>query len=722
MCNASNQGLQGLVGRTIVMNEGDAFRSSLSSDSEEVPVNDEINTNLSSVEYSNLDTRISAHDLRVSDNIISGILHTINISGDSNGHSDKEDPKIILNELRAKNSERLIIAHININSVEHKFESLVSLVKNKVDIIMISETKINEPFPLSQFQIEGYCSPFRLDRNSHGGGIMIFSPDYLPCKKVDSYSLPADVEGMFIEMTVRKTKWLVMSGYNPRKEYTSYFLSHVSKGLDKVLADYENFLLLGDFNSQISETHMKNFCDLYDLENLIKGPTCYKNPNNLSSIDLMLTHRKGSFYNSMAIETGLSDCHKMTLTVFKLYVKKKEPRYIKYRCYKNFNEIHFRLDLLNCFEVLEQESINYDNFLDIFSKVLNIHAPLKKKIIRGNHSPFMTKALSKAIMQRSKFKDKFNKCPNDENLRLYRKQRNFCVNLLNKLKKRYYNNLDLKLFDDNKTFWQHIKPLFSDKKNLSHNCISIIDDGIVYTDNKEVAEKLNNFFIDTVDDLEIEPFVNDVNIFSENVPEIIKRYENHPSIIKIKEKVQIKDTFVFKDIKSSEIKQKIDRVNPKKACIDNDIPARILMANSDIVCEYLALIYNKSKNNQNYPTSMKIADVIPVYKPNEKNEKVFKKNYRPVSLTPVVSKVFERNMFNEINQYIDKFLSPFLFGYRKGRSTEQYLVTMIEFWRKALDNRSSAGAVLTDLSKAFVCLNHDLSIAKLQLMDLIIVP
>ena len=182
-------------------------------------------------------------------------------------------------------------------------------------------------------------------------------------------------------MTVRKTKWLIMSGYNPRKEYTSYFLSHVSKGLDKVLADYENFLLIGDFNSQISETHLKNFCDLYDLENLIKGPTCYKNPNNPSSIDLMLTNRKGSFYNSMAIETDLSDCNKMTLTVFKMYVKKKEPRYIKYRCYKNFNEIHFRLDLLNCFEVLEQVSINYDNFLNISSKVPNIHAPLKKRLL-----------------------------------------------------------------------------------------------------------------------------------------------------------------------------------------------------------------------------------------------------------------------------------------------------------------------------------------------------
>ena len=84
-----------------------------------------------------------------------------------------------------------------------------------------------------------------------------------------------------------------------------------------------------------------------------------------------------------------------------------------------------------------------------------------------------------------------------------------------------------------------------------------------------------------------------------------------------------------------------------------------------------------------------------------------------MSLKPIVSKVFERNMFNEISQYIDKFLSPYLFGYRKGHSTEEYLVTMIEFWRKSLDSKCNTGAVLPDLSKAFDCLDHNLSIAKL---------
>ena len=97
---------------------------------------------------------------------------------------------------------------------------------------------------------------------------------------------------------------------------------------------------------------------------------------------------------------------------------------------------------------------------------------------------------------------------------------------------------------------------------------------------------------------------------------------------------------------------------------------------------------------------MKLPDVIPVYKPNEKNERVFKKNYRPVSLTPIVSKAIARNMFTEISQYIDKFLSPYPFGYRKGYITEQCLVTMIEFRRKSLDSKYSTGAILKYLSIA----------------------
>ena len=78
------------------------------------------------------------------------------------------------------------------------------------------------------------------------------------------------------------------------------------------------------------------------------------------------------------------------------------------------------------------------------------------------------------------------------------------------------NNLNIKLFDDNKTLWQQIKPLFSDKKSTAQNSITIIDDDIVYTEQKEVAEKLNNFFVDAIDDLEIEQCIIDAGT-SENI-------------------------------------------------------------------------------------------------------------------------------------------------------------------------------------------------------------
>ena len=75
--------------------------------------------------------------------------------------------------------------------------------------------------------------------------------------------------------------------------------------------------------------------------------------------------------------------------------------------------------------------------------------------------------------------------------------------------------------------------------------------------------------------------------------------------------------------------------------------------------------------------------------------------------------LFERDMYNQILAYIDKYLSPYLFAYRKGYSTEQCLTVMLELWKKAIDSKGTAGGILTDLSKAFDCLNHNLLLAKM---------
>ena len=98
-----------------------------------------------------------------------------------------------------------------------------------------------------------------------------------------------------------------------------------------------NFILLGDFNSEVSENAMKEFCDTYNLNNLVTEAT--------SSIDLIFTNRVRSFQNSITMETGQSDHHKMIITVLKTLVPKQTPILIKYRDYRKFNSLNFIHDL-----------------------------------------------------------------------------------------------------------------------------------------------------------------------------------------------------------------------------------------------------------------------------------------------------------------------------------------------------------------------------------------
>ena len=125
---------------------------------------------------------------------------------------NEEDPKSTLRLLKSKNTDRPVIAQLNINFIAPKFEPLESLIKENVDLLMISETKVDDTYPTEQFNIEGYSKPIRLDRNRHGGGLMIFSRDDLPCQELKSHELPSDVECTFLEMRIRQSKWLIVGG------------------------------------------------------------------------------------------------------------------------------------------------------------------------------------------------------------------------------------------------------------------------------------------------------------------------------------------------------------------------------------------------------------------------------------------------------------------------------------------------------------------------------
>ena len=148
-----------------------------------------------------------------------------------------------------------------------------------------------------------------------------------------------------------------------------------------------------------------------------------------------------------------------------------------------------------------------------------------------------------------------------------------------------------------------------------------------------------------------------------------------------------------------------------KASQDTDIPSRIIKENAGIFAIFLHSSFNMSVTKSEFPSALKQANITPVF---EKEERYSKGNYRPASILPNVSTIFERCMFRQINEYMDVFLSRHQCGFRKGYSTQQCLLTMLGKWRSAVDNKKTFGALLTDLSKAFHYLSYEL-LAKLHL-------
>ena len=116
---------------------------------------------------------------------------------------------------------------------------------------MISETKIDESFPLGQFKVNGFNAPFRLDRNINGGGIILFVQEDIPAKLIASQTPP--VEGLYVEVKLWKQKWLISCSYNPNKS-----MGALAKNMYS--STYESFIFLGDFNAGIEQQYSSWGC------------------------------------------------------------------------------------------------------------------------------------------------------------------------------------------------------------------------------------------------------------------------------------------------------------------------------------------------------------------------------------------------------------------------------------------------------------------------------
>ena len=258
--------------------------------------------------------------------------------------------------------------------------------------------------------------------------------------------------------------------------------------LEKLRLENPNTLIFGYLNINSIRNKFEMLTNMLMLisnmltKMLINMPTSFKNPSNASCIDVMLTNHSRSFQNSLAVDTGLSDFHRMTVKVMKAYSPKLHPKLVNYRDFKKCSNEAFRDELLTN---LCHSAPNYDDFIKLVNRVLDRHTTHKKSYIKANQKPFVTSELNKAIMNRSRLRNRYLKLHFSESKIVYTKQRNYTVNLLRKEKKIYDNNLDLNSMIDNKQFWRNVKPLLLDKISKSSK-ITVMNNNRIVSDDRNL--------------------------------------------------------------------------------------------------------------------------------------------------------------------------------------------------------------------------------------------
>ena len=228
---------------------------------------------------------------------------------------------------------------------------------------------------------------------------------------------------------------------------------------------------------------------------------------------------------------------------------------------------------------------------------------------------------------------------------------------------------------DSKPFWINCKPYFSNKYNKADTDIVLNENGNLILKNKETANTFNDYFSAIVDSLNLHYWVDKTSppsSTSDKINEIIKNHEKHPSICKIKAKCRGISSFSFRPVSVEEVKKIIRDLKTNKA-VGGEIPTKIL-TECQFTFEVLTNCINKSIRTGYFPDSLKLGNVASVFK---KEDPFDKSNYRPVSILPLLSNVYEKVIYNQLSDYSESFLDNILCGFQKAHNTQHVLFKLL---------------------------------------------
>ena len=438
-------------------------------------------------------------------------------------------------------------------------------------------------------------------------------------------------------------------------------------------------------------------CDIYDLDTLIKEPTRIST-TRASCLDVILSNVPMFMKSSGAIETGISD-HLLVYTVLKTKMLHANAEVVKKRIFKTFNRDDFQKDLsrvpFHAAYVFDDIDDVYWCWETLYNQVLDDHAPMRSFKRRSSvESKFITPEIRREMVERKRLKKKFNRSRNQCDWESYRLVRNKVVSMRRKSIRRHFEKLCSEKYADQKKFWRAIKPYVNSRKNVDNSGITLKEGDKTIRNPQEVTETLNNFFTSCTQSTKEQ----NQNGYPVDLSHISNNLISRPNVS-------------LSNTNPTEVYEVMRKLAPNKASGCDGIPPLAVKESMDVLCFPLSTLINHVLTSTKIPQQWKLGEVTPILK---KDCSLLKTNYRPITILPAISKVFEKTVHCRISPYFEEIYHKYVFAYRKYHGCDSALLSLTEQWKKEIDNNKLIGLVSMDLSKAFDTLPHELIVLKLK--------
>ena len=618
---------------------------------------------------------------------------------------------------RTNSSKELLLCHLNINSIQNKFDELVDVIhKLKAHIIFIGETKIDSTYPNSQFNIPGYTL-FRNDRKKGGGGILAFVSAVIPCKRLKFNRTYKCIEAIALEITVGRREMVMIGMYRPPRALTGNYqlaledeLSHICNwaSLQKGIV-----AVIGDLNLDRLRPNRSEGKLIIDLESeqgfkcLIKEPTRIERKGATTTstlIDVLLTNRSDMFMQCGTYDTALSD-HLLIYGLMKETVKRYQNKIITFRNYKNCDMEVFTNELATApwhvgdlFDDVDDQEFYWKTMMN---DIVDECFPLKKMRVRSKDVPYMTTSWKNAIRAKRRAAAKYYNDKSAHNWEVKQRCRNEATRQRRIAIKQYWKKKANDLTTNPKEFFKTFKPFLGSKTCTDKQAeINLKVNGTVVCDQTTVAETLARHFATLAD-----------SIGGDRAQQSEKQLCNHPSLARIRSNCQNEQVITVEPTNTTQVLCALQSLKTNKATGNDTIPAKVLKLGAKELATPLTKLYNSCISSGKWPSEWKRGEWIPVFK---KDDPLDKENYRPVTVLSTVDKVFEQLISKQITSQFESRLSDCITAYRKSHSCETTLVSLVEQWKRARDGHQCVAVLSTDMSKAFDSLHPRLMLNKLR--------